>query len=429
MGLAKDYFFAPNIRSFFAPVPTKEQQATSALGQLSLGSSVVGGNLPGQDSGKFANPSATLSQAQLGVDMGSRDFRAMHPLVQAAVKDRQSELQAAQEQRGREETGYNVMTDALSSTIGGARQRAQDYGNQMESYLQEGQQKGQANVEELQKWSRQLPKRAEARKQEDIADAQQRQEEALRNYKDSTAASISQQRDAIKSNAEDQKSQIVAQAQAAGMNPSDPAVQAQLRAVDQQSFNQLGNVATQAFMAYNESQAQLREGYDSRMSQLRSLSSSQVGEADTARLGGLEAAAKLSQLYEQATIDSRIEIERQREGIHAVADQMEVAGAQWKADFLRDMTTFYSPVGPIAAMAFQAGLMDEQERASKLQSWASIGRQIAHSVAQEKAPWENWHWTQEPPRNNPRQFDYLGPFAARAEINKRAEDAIPWWKQ
>ena len=204
-------------------------------------------------------------------------------------------------------------------------------------------------------------------RQENLADAETRKTEALVQFKDDSAALVQTQRGAAMSQFYQTRDDIINGAAQRGLSPDHPEVQKQLNRAKMDTFRQLGNTATQAQLAYNDSRSKLTAAYDDFGMRARAfsdqlattvrleedkyvgLSQQQMGELGT-RIAELTSSMELA-----AAQEARAQ-EQQVSNLLVAADQLELAGSQTVADYMRSYQIAMAPLAPIVSLAAQLNM-------------------------------------------------------------------------
>ena len=271
------------------------------------------------------------------------------------LEDRKAEMAAAGDQRGREEQGFGMVQDTLGRTTGGMRDRAGAIPERTEAILGQSYEGARGNLDTLWGGAGQISKGAGERSDENIADVDQRMDEAMGAYQDQTAQMMQSRRLGERGALDSQIQNIKAQASQQGLDPNGPEVQAQVQKAQMASMDRIGQMAVQAGVEVNNAQASLRQSYDQMAVSVRQQEAGRVGQAETA---GFQAQATTYQMEDQLRNvfkTERLAAEQQREQLMLLADQAELGGDQWLAGFLREETTYTSPLAPLlmSALAMQ----------------------------------------------------------------------------
>jgi len=261
------------------------------------------------------------------------------------------ETSAAQKAGGEEQAGR--MREAL-----GAREATAAGG------IQEANQAAQALGPESEGRRQEALGAAGALRQEALADVQARQDQAKQEFQDMTAAAIQTQRGSVMSGLKQQEQDIINQAAQSGLGPDSPQVQQQLTQARQATSQQLGNLAASVGVAYNDAKAKLTVTYDDMNTRTRALedqimqatreaADKNVGlsSAQGAELMAANARTGAS-LYMSAQQEARM-VEQQLASLNLAADQLQLAGLETTASFVRDWDVMMAPLAPAAALAAQ----------------------------------------------------------------------------
>jgi len=318
-------------------------------------------------------------------------------LVKSMITDRQAEITATEQDEARQREALSLQNEGLQKATSGLRQTAQSSLDRSNASLDRYESQGAANVEEIQQRSRELANTANARRGEDIAAFESNKYDVMQGFQDDTATAIQSQRISNKANMETEIDNIIQQAAANGLDPSDPQVQAQVQQVRNTARATAGQIAGQASTQYNTAKAQLGSTMASLGASVRQATSASAGRGEEQAVAGLVSAEQLQQKTREALISSRQTAEMSALQVFAAADQLEFSGAGQVADFMRNMTSSYSPIAPIIATSMvEAEEFMSQELgafangaggvrfADKKPIWAKGGQQIQNRGGQKQ---------------------------------------------
>jgi hypothetical protein len=273
-------------------------------------------------------------------------------VIQAALADRSANIGMVQQQNANEQQGIQGVGGALGAVTSGIQGRADALPGQMNDMLNQSLVPGQAQAAPIQQAAQANLGRTQAGVAGASADLLAREAMTLGNFKNLTAASIQQSREGITSQTAQAKQQIMAQAQQMGLPVNDPRIQAQLHQADQQAVQQLGSVAVQASLKYNDAVTQLQQSYDAMSQQNQQFGINAVGQAGQAQIGAETSAAQIAARAGEVLTNYRSASLAAQQQLYSVADQYAMAGASQIAEMLRDQTLADSPIAPIIAMAY-----------------------------------------------------------------------------
>lgn len=289
-------------------------------------------------------------------------------LVKSMIADRKAEISAVEEDEARQREAQAKIGQGTDLATQGLRKTAQESLGRSDAQLSQFKAESGANVAEIQQRSRELADTARARRAEDIAATEAQQYSIMQGFKDETASAIQSQRIANKANMETEIDNIMQQAAAQGLDSSDPAVQAQVQKVRASAIQSAGEIASQASMQYNTAKAQLGSAMASLDASVRQATSAAAGRGEEQAVAGLVSAGQLQQQTDDALIAARSKAESDALQVFAMADQLEFSGRLEEANFMRNMTSSYSPLAPIVAASMVEG---ENLMNKELGAWAA----------------------------------------------------------
>lgn len=185
-----------------------------------------------------------------------------------------------------------------------------------------------------------------------VAQASALKASALSQYKNTSAAQVEQQRSALNTQYNNKRDAIMASAQQMGYDPSSPVVQQQIKDLDNWKMGQLGSMANQASITYNDSMATLRSSYDAMINQAGATGGALEMQGLSESAGAQRNAGELQQTYEtiknaawKAGIDAASQL-----SIYAA--QLEQVGNTTAAEWLKEEPIAYSPIAGIISDSF-----------------------------------------------------------------------------
>jgi len=296
----------------------------------------------------------------------------------AALEAMRSDAARFEGKVGEMEAARRQGLDALSRTLSGQageeqRTRAAKSAEALRSGLAERTGRVRESLASAEEAAAVLGPQAEQRRQEALAaseqrrvealrEAEQMKQEALQGFSDDTAMAIQSQRATLRANLKQQKERILSEAAARGMDPDSPEVQQQMFQVEMAGIEQLGQLANQAALAYNDARSKLRLAYDDMATRMRGLEDqlSRVARTEADKYVGLSQAQGAQIRMQVAQVNESLEMAAQQE--HRAfeqmlsqnmlaADQLELAGAESMADFVRNWDIAMAPMAPIISLA------------------------------------------------------------------------------
>jgi hypothetical protein len=211
---------------------------------------------------------------------------------------------------------------------------------------------GQEQVAKLMAQADAITQAGQTLRKEELASATALRESALAAYKNTTAQQVEQQRSALDSQYKQKSEALLATAQQNGMDSSSPYVQQQMQQLNLWKSAQLGSMANDAGIKYNESAAQLRSVYDQLQATVQSQSAATQLQGAEGGIAATKAAGDLTSQYEQIKIAALKAGYDASTQLSSLAAQLQVAGNQTVAEWLKDETIAYTPVAGIISDAF-----------------------------------------------------------------------------
>ena len=352
----------------------RAQMAMQALGgaqqQVAPGSSGVFSSMPGAQgllAQALAGPTVTPTFGTItGLAGGDKTFQTgqtvtpqitQYDVLAQMVADQRNQELAAAEQRGREEQGLGLVAQSLTGATGGIRGAAGQLPYRTQAILGQERAGAAGQLGEIRETSRAMPGQAAERTGAAAEDVEGRRQEALETYQDATAADLQSQRIAEEANLKAREDRIRAEAQQRGVDPSDPSVEAAVRQERARSADRMGQIAMDGAKAYNDTMSQIRQSYDTLAIGVSEAGAGREQRAEEMGLQGLVTAYQQEDAMRQLAVQERTAAEQQRAQMLTLAAQMELQGNEWMAGWLREETTYTSPMAPLLAMAltFQQG--------------------------------------------------------------------------
>lgn len=314
-------------------------------------SNIMGNALMGPQSTPYTIKGGFDGQTVLGY--GNKMEQTLQPqdVFQAQMADRNAQQEAAKLSQKHYKEAMDLLGRTTSGVAAGARGRAEELPGRVGEVLKPYEGKNDEAVAEIQQRSRDITTTATEMSAEMVAKGEQRAEEAKGKYQDMTAQTMEMQRLAVHDDLARQKQDIIAQAGAQGMGADSPQVQAQMRQATAGAQQRLGLAASQASIAYNDTSAQIRMHYDDLQSSLEQAQVGTVVGAQGSTVQGLLGALAAKQSLDGMMAGYKVGAEQMRVSMHAVADQIELAGGSALAQMMRDMPVYNSPIAPIIAEA------------------------------------------------------------------------------
>jgi len=235
--------------------------------------------------------------------------------------DRQSTIDAQQRQMANEQARLGNVRETLGRGVQDIRQVANELPDRAMAGSEEGLQRNQNELQEVQQVARQQEVEAQQRRQEALTEAKDRVGMTEDEFNDYSANAIQSSRKVTLSNVQDQQQQILAAAGQAGLDASDPQVQQQLRDVQTKGIQQLGSLANDAVAGYNTAMAQLRSSGSQLLASVRQGADSAVQQAGQASVGTLLNAAAAGEARDRAVRAERQANEHARAQLLVGADQ------------------------------------------------------------------------------------------------------------
>ena len=292
--------------------------------------------------------------------------------LQSMMSDRNEALQkiAEMEKARREGMGIALQTPQRASDL---RDEAKSQRTSLGGKTDEALSRGREGIAGAQAQADLLGPAAEARRaealqeamtfrQENLLDAETKKTQALTEFKDDTASAVEMQRTGAMQQFASARDDIINRAAQQGMSPDSPEVQAQLNRAKLGTFQQLGSMAIQGQLAYNDARSKLTATYDDFGLRARAFSdqlaaTTRMEEDKYVGLTQQSAAQMSTQLAEMtsslemaAVQESRLQ-EQQTSALLLAADQFELAGSQTIADYMRNYQIAMAPLAPILSLA------------------------------------------------------------------------------
>jgi len=192
--------------------------------------------------------------------------------LQAAMGDRNVALQKIGDMEKTRQQGMNVALGAPGRATD-LRTEAKTQREALGARTEEGLGKGREAIAGAQAQADELGPAADARRADaleeakqfrnaNLLDAETRQTEALAQFTDDTASAIEMQRTGAMRQFASSRDDIINRAAQQGLSPDSPEVQAQLGRAKMGTFQQLGSMAMQGQLAYNDARSKLNTAYD-----------------------------------------------------------------------------------------------------------------------------------------------------------------------
>jgi hypothetical protein len=220
---------------------------------------------------------------------------------------------------------------------------------------------------------------AQALRTSALDDIEQKKATTLSQFSDDTALATQNQRFAVQGQLAQQTQQTLDQLGAQGFAADSPQAQAAIAQLKAGASQQVGQLASQAAMAYHTQRSNLSTAYDNLAGQIRTQQDSMVNQAqDSAnKYVGLSEqsgaqlvmqGSQLGQAYGEAALQAHSAVDQQLSQVGLAADQLQMAGDNTLASMAGNWDVSTAPTAGIWAAA--ASWTEGQQIATGLETAA-----------------------------------------------------------
>ena len=253
----------------------------------------------------------------------------------------------ANRRRGRE--GFE---EALTRGVSGEREKAAAGPEKAKGILDEETAGAAGNIEEVRERSRELLADQTAREDDERQRLETMKSEAREGYGDSVAAGIEEQRIALQEQQRTREEQIINDFAQRGMTASDPNVQMAIHESRQETAAQGREAATESYLRWNETQAQLTQNYDAMLATAGQAGIGRQLGAAQSEIQGLLSARQAEENLEEFRVNSQIEAERFRAQMDMTLLTAELQGHTTIYNMLADEIGEPNPISPMLGISY-----------------------------------------------------------------------------